>query len=468
MSKQTKEGMINTDDKYFRIYGKNKFWCNNRIITGEKYYNLFITFFSYFIPYILSIIFILHFGSLKLYLNIIYIVISSILFILNVYSMLKCGCTDPGILPKQKLNLDKSIHKQNIKSRIDGHIMILNYCYTCNIYRPTRTSHCSRCDNCIERFDHHCLWLGNCIGKRNYKYFYMLLLCLNLNALFQIGFCIYVLIIDLKLIKNKENKGYALSIIMGCIILYNFLFIIFFIGKFLAEYTYLLIKNKTYSEYKKNKFKIYPKNLNPYKKYNLCSNRSILCIKISKSKIFDAILNFDNSDSIITNNMKTNNNIKKGKNEKGKIRKKINEEYINEKLSENSESKMKFFKTYQYNKNPFKKIFLKNGKYQKDNEQNTNENNISKSIIKEDDAINMKVNMNKNLKRLNNFKSLLRLKNNIFLDKENNYSDVSCKNKRSNNIYNFVKNRKINKKKIKKNISCETNIKANKIEFTNL
>ena len=76
--------------------------------------------------------------------------------------------------------------------------------------------------------------------------------------------------------------------------------------------------------------------------------------------------------------------------------------------------------------------------------------------------------MNKNLKRLNNFKSLLRLKNNIFLDKENNYSDLSCKNKRSNNIYNFVKNRKINKKKIKKNISCETNIKTNKIEFTNL
>jgi hypothetical protein len=73
---------------------------------------------------------------------------------------------------------------------------------------------------------------------------------------------------------------------MGCIILYNLLFIIIFIGKFLAEYTYLLIKDKTYSEYKKNKFKIYPKDLNPYSKYNLCSNRRILCQKISSSKIF--------------------------------------------------------------------------------------------------------------------------------------------------------------------------------------
>lgn len=54
---------------------------------------------------------------------------------------------------------------------LNGRLTKMKYCWTCDIYRPPRTVHCGLCNCCIERLDHHCPWVGTCIGKRNYKYF---------------------------------------------------------------------------------------------------------------------------------------------------------------------------------------------------------------------------------------------------------------------------------------------------------
>mmetsp|Transcript_33486 Transcript_33486/g.58668 ORF Transcript_33486/g.58668 Transcript_33486/m.58668 type:complete len:221 (+) Transcript_33486:884-1546(+) len=63
---------------------------------------------------------------------------------------------------------------------------IANICAECSVYRMPRARHCMCCNRCVEKFDHHCPWINNCIGAKNLGVFYGFLCSMLLYLLFTI------------------------------------------------------------------------------------------------------------------------------------------------------------------------------------------------------------------------------------------------------------------------------------------
>ena len=265
-------------------YGENVVWFYNKCISGKKFYFMTFAFLLYTVPFValLVILFTQNFKSPFLFTKI----FLCILNVLEIYATFRAGCTDPGILPKQYiLKIPQKFQRRRV---IRGHIFTLNYCETCDIYRPPRASHCSKCDNCVQKFDHHCDWLGTCIGKRNYKFFYLFISCLIIGNIYQIFFCLYLILDQVPKIKNDKDIGNPLKIIitMCCIILIDLLFIIFILLKLFVVHTYLCFTNLTFYEYFKEKFKKLP-GFNPFNS-KFCRNfKNIFCHYERKSIFFD-------------------------------------------------------------------------------------------------------------------------------------------------------------------------------------
>ena len=71
------------------------------------------------------------------------------------------------------------------------------FCPFCLVKNKFRSKHCLICQICVDEFDHHCFWVGNCIGKNNYTLFFSFLIFILLNTLFNIVVNIFYLITEI-------------------------------------------------------------------------------------------------------------------------------------------------------------------------------------------------------------------------------------------------------------------------------
>ncbi|KAJ5080548.1 s-acyltransferase [Anaeramoeba ignava] len=276
---QNQNHTLHSKLKIYQVWpGNNRFCCSGKLFTGPDWKTLIVTEFIFNIPFILFIIFTAY-PSIKIIHFSIFLV-ALFLFIAVNLSLLLTSFIEPGIIPRDTYFSGSFQHIPETKPfEFQNNTFELPYCDTCNIYRSPRASHCSICDNCVQKFDHHCGWVGCDLGIRNYRFFFLFLIFVTLSIFFVFVVSILHIII---LTKEKTfSEAFVKTLASYLLTIYSLPFSMY-LSKLTFFHCYLVSKNLTTREYYRN---IYKDIQNPFSK-GCCKNWiHLLFSKIPPSKI---------------------------------------------------------------------------------------------------------------------------------------------------------------------------------------
>lgn len=111
-----------------------------------------------------------------------------VLYAMLITNMIACGFTDPGRVPKEyiemfRLNQDTGEIEPNGDCELKD---LPRWCHLCAAVKPPRAHHCSSCQRCVLKMDHHCPWMGTCIGFHNHAHFVRFLVYTTLCCMFSL------------------------------------------------------------------------------------------------------------------------------------------------------------------------------------------------------------------------------------------------------------------------------------------
>ncbi|XP_006941968.1 palmitoyltransferase ZDHHC4 isoform X2 [Felis catus] len=182
-----------------------------------------------------------------------YLLLPYLLLVINlVFFTLSC-VSNPGTITEanefsllQVYEFDEVMFPKNMK------------CFTCKVRKPARSKHCRVCNRCVHRFDHHCVWVNNCIGAWNARYFLIYLLTLTASAatmaVVSTVFLVQLVVVsDLYLETYVDDLGHLqylfltlprIVFMLGFVVMLSFL-----LGGYLCFTLYLAATNQTTNEW---------------------------------------------------------------------------------------------------------------------------------------------------------------------------------------------------------------------------
>ncbi|CAD8208119.1 unnamed protein product [Paramecium pentaurelia] len=255
--------------------GREKPVRKNGLVNGLNPYQTIswiYTLIDIIIAYIFSFLFEEHGIHVLLFLiQEILLILLTIIVTTIIYTCLKATLIDPtDTIVKQEI-----LYKKQGKEFTTD---IKSYCLVCQAHVQDKTKHCWSCNKCVSLFDHHCIWLNNCVGDQNYSYFFILVIFLVILKIFK-------LILDIILLYYADD---LLILVYICIAIDPPILIILIY--LLSMHLYFKYKNITTYEYiksKQDKKQQINQQKNPQQKQNQNESGTGYGQLLSTSKRFD-------------------------------------------------------------------------------------------------------------------------------------------------------------------------------------
>lgn len=139
----------------------------------------------------------------------------------------------------------KGVPYMPVATRSPGSSRSNSTCCHCHCWQPPRSKHCYDCGKCVLGFDHHCVWLGTCIGEGNHRRFWWYLFEETI-----LGIWTAVMYVE-SFAKSNSGGLYASLVLHNGLV--TLLLIILLIGLFfsimlLCFHSYLVVTNQTTHE----------------------------------------------------------------------------------------------------------------------------------------------------------------------------------------------------------------------------